>query len=540
MRRYNQKVAAVAAALLVGIATGQAPAADRSVEASACAIAAGGDVRANTLICNFGLTPEQFRQATEAAVTGATGPLLDRIEAISGKLGITTEAARTLLRIVGEQTDVPTERLPEVLTKVAQDYKRLQARAAALNAANPTAQDVVAQAKAEIEAGRLARAHELLRQATQVQIAAAQAARSLREQAQAAEDAQMLGAAQATATEGDVALTERRYAEAAALFAQATGYVPAQHRTERPQYLERQAEALRRQGAERGDNAALLQSMSAYRALLDEWPRDQAPLVWATMQSNLGAVLTTLGEREPGTAHLEEAVAAFRAALEEQTRDRAPLDWAMTQMNLGSALWRLSGREPGTTRLEQAVAAHRAALEEWTRDRAPLNWATAQTNLGIALQSLGDRDGDIARLEEAVAAHRAALAEWTRDRVPLNWAMAQTNLGSALLSLGGRETGTGHLEEAVAAFHAALEEQSRDRVPLDWASTQTGLGLALMNLGEREAGTARLEEALTAFDAALTVLAGSSGPDYASFCKANREKSLALLNARKKGIDNEP
>ena len=63
-----------------------------------------------------------------------------------------------------------------------------------------------------------------------------------------------------------------------ALFAQAAEYVPAQYRTERPQYLERQAEALRRQGDERGDNAALLQSMSAYRALLDEWPRDRMPL----------------------------------------------------------------------------------------------------------------------------------------------------------------------------------------------------------------------------------------------------------------------
>ncbi len=38
--------------------------------------------------------------------------------------------------------------------------------------------------------------------------------------------------------------------------------------------------------------------------------------------------LTTLGERESGTARLEEAVAAYRAALEEFTRERVPLDWA--------------------------------------------------------------------------------------------------------------------------------------------------------------------------------------------------------------------
>jgi hypothetical protein len=67
----------------------------------------------------------------------------------------------------------------------------------------------------------LAQAHELLRQATQAQLAAAQEAqeaRNLRAQAQAADDAQMLGAASATASEGGVALTERHYTEVADLF----------------------------------------------------------------------------------------------------------------------------------------------------------------------------------------------------------------------------------------------------------------------------------------------------------------------------------
>jgi Tetratricopeptide repeat len=49
------------------------------------------------------------------------------------------------------------------------------------------------------------------------------------------------------------------------------------------------------------------------------------PLDWATTQNNLGTALSTLGERESGTARLEEAVAAYRAALEENTRERVPL-----------------------------------------------------------------------------------------------------------------------------------------------------------------------------------------------------------------------
>jgi hypothetical protein len=36
----------------------------------------------------FGLTPEQLQQVTEAAVKGATGPLIDRVAEISKTLGV--------------------------------------------------------------------------------------------------------------------------------------------------------------------------------------------------------------------------------------------------------------------------------------------------------------------------------------------------------------------------------------------------------------------------------------------------------------------
>ena len=76
-------------------------------------------------------------------------------------------------------------------------------------------------------------------------------------EAQAAEDAQMLGAASTTAVNAGVALTEGKYREAAELFGQAVEYVPAGYSDERSSYLLSQANALYRQGDERGDNAAL-------------------------------------------------------------------------------------------------------------------------------------------------------------------------------------------------------------------------------------------------------------------------------------------
>jgi peptidoglycan hydrolase CwlO-like protein len=166
--------------------------------------------------------------------------LIDRITDISKTLGVTEDAAKSLLKIVGEDTNIPDDKLAEALSKVAGDYKRLQAQAAALNPENPAARALVDEAKPEIDTGHFERAHELLREATQAQIAAAQEARKLKEQAQAAEDAQMLGAASSTAAEAGVALTERRYLEAAELFGQAADYVPNEHASERGKYLRRQ------------------------------------------------------------------------------------------------------------------------------------------------------------------------------------------------------------------------------------------------------------------------------------------------------------
>src|SRR4051812_40150139 len=105
-------------------------------------IEAPGGVAAQTITnspITFGLTPEQVKELTEAAARGATGPLTSTIVDLSKQLGVTTDATKTLLRIVGEQ-DVPLERLSETLNRVANDYKRLQAQAAALNPDNPTAQ----------------------------------------------------------------------------------------------------------------------------------------------------------------------------------------------------------------------------------------------------------------------------------------------------------------------------------------------------------------------------------------------------------------
>jgi hypothetical protein len=156
-----------------------------TVTGADCSVTTGGSATGNNTTCNFGLTPEQVKELTEAAVRGATVPLTGTIVELSKRLGVTEDATKTLLRIVGER-DVPLERLSEALNRVANDYKRLQTQLAALNSNDPAVRSLVEQAKAKITAGTgsdFKEAHRLLAEATRRQITAAQNARSIQEQA---------------------------------------------------------------------------------------------------------------------------------------------------------------------------------------------------------------------------------------------------------------------------------------------------------------------------------------------------------------------
>jgi tetratricopeptide (TPR) repeat protein len=145
---------------------------------------------------------------------------------------------------------------------------------------------------------------------------------------------QALKAARELFDRGAIALAEKRYADAAAQFKAAAAGVPGGQPGPLADCLDGLAAALYREGCERGDNAALKQSIETWRSVLQYRPRDQVPLDWAAIQTGLGAALTILGDRESNTALLTDAVAVFRAALEERTRDRVPRDWAATQHHL--------------------------------------------------------------------------------------------------------------------------------------------------------------------------------------------------------------
>jgi exonuclease VII small subunit len=488
------------------------------------------------------LPPELIRQIarevrqTETLAQAQVEKLNRTIQELSDTLGQHQQAIRLALHSLGEQeAAIPDEQLPAKLRESAQTFQHQLEQLAAIQLEDPEVKARFKAAELALQAQDREAADASFKEAAELALSRARAAEELEAKAREVRERGQWEAAEAYVQRGQLAMASLQYAVAAEHFRKAAAIVPASKATERAEYLNRYAEALYRQGDERGDNPALIHAVDAYREALQEYTRERVPLQWATTQNNLGTALSRLGERESGTARLEEAVAAYRAALQERSRERVPLDWATTQTNLGAALLRLGERESGTARLEEAVAAYRAALQERSRERVPLQWAMTQNNLGTALLRLGEREAGTARLEEAVDAYREALQEYTRERVPLQWATTQNNLGTALSRLGEREAGTARLEEAVAAYRAALQERSRERVPLDWAMTQTNLGAALTRLGERESGTARLEEAVAAYRAALQERSRERVPlDWAT-TQTNLGTALSSLGERESG-----
>jgi hypothetical protein len=84
----------------MGLAVVAPDGAAADVSATQGSVAAGRDITGPVTI---GLSPEQVKELTAAAARGATGPLTAVIIDLSKNLGVTEDATRTLLRIVGEQ-----------------------------------------------------------------------------------------------------------------------------------------------------------------------------------------------------------------------------------------------------------------------------------------------------------------------------------------------------------------------------------------------------------------------------------------------------
>ncbi len=465
-----------------------------------------------------GITPEDraalVRPYEELSETQKK--LIARLETA---LDLNQRQIRAALEILGEAHVAP-EHLGPKLVEIAEQFKSLQAAAAAQSGDTPQIAAQKTEAKEAIEAGDLAKADVLL---AQIQ----EAKRRARDQLKQMLDRSDIEDAETSAQRGDIALARLRYAEAAQHFAEAARTLPPGNDHARWNYLIRQAGALYRQGYEFGNSAALSEAINVFRRSLALAPRSERPLEWAGTQNNLGLALTRLGEREGEPAHLTEGVSTFREALQVYTREREPLDWARTQMNLGLPLRLLGELKGRPALLEEAAAACREALKENTRERVPIDWAMTQMSLGGALLRHGELASRTDLLNQAIDAFHEALRELTPERVLLEWAGTQMNLGTALKMLGERESGTVRLKEAVAAYHKALQELSCKHEP-HWGMAQSNLAEVYLAFFDKTYEPRYLDDALRAVGSALDEFRKAKRDFYIEKAEHLRQKILAV------------
>ena len=272
-----------------------------------------------------GPSAEQI-QAIIEPLLAANQDQATRITQLSVQLGVSEAAVRGFFDTLGKE-QVPPERWANALAEIAQSHLSLLKRLESLPADDATIAKKKRAAREAVASGDHQRADALLEACEQLDLEASQ---------RATEDAKsrLRRAAETRAARGDLAMTRIDYRGAADHFGRAVELADGLDAELQNRFLHKRADALYKQGEERGDNAALNEAIGAWRDLLDRRPREPLPLDWAMTQNNLGNALRRLGERESGTTRLEEAVAAYREALAVFEAAGADYYIAVVQRNL--------------------------------------------------------------------------------------------------------------------------------------------------------------------------------------------------------------
>ena len=198
--------------------------------------------------------------------------------------------------------------------------------------------------------------------------------------------------------------------------------------------------------------------------------KNEFPLIWATLQSSLGTILSQnkLGSR---IENQEKAIAAFNKSLEIRSYQVTPFDWAVTLNNLSIVYKdRIIGNN--IENIEKSIDCCQEALKVLKRDKYPQKWAQAMTNLGNAyyLRKKGERKKNI---EKAIIIYNKALEEVSIHTLPLVWSQINHNLGLAYCFLN-------NIEKVLKVYDYALEVRTKKDQPLLWAETMYCRALAYL------------------------------------------------------------
>ena len=236
--------------------------------------------------------------------------------------GITEAALNQFFNDLGRKK-IPPEALDHELRDIAKKYLDLKTKIAALSSEDPEGTALIQQARQAVEAVNFPLAQRLFNKASQRD---EQAAQHLQQVA----TTRLTSAAAAQAANGDLQQVQLNFVKAHAYYRKALQLLPTSDQEHRSQYLNSLGNSLLEAGirTEGADIQKFLgEAVTAYRAALTVYTKEQLPLQWAMIQNNLGIVLREQGIRvggEAGTRLLAESVAAYREALTVYTKAQLP------------------------------------------------------------------------------------------------------------------------------------------------------------------------------------------------------------------------
>ena len=305
--------------------------ADSAQTAGACSpviVGTDGDVRID-IDCPSGLSPRQLEELKNAFADTVLlqGPLVERLEALSGRFHVQKAALANFFTIL-EENNVPAEGLDNALRQIAKRHLELIARLDRTRSDDPEIEALRRAAKSHIEEGDYDDAEADLRQAENLDLAAI-------EEAQAAIDKRFLRAAETRSERAEIKETQFDYAAAAQLFESAAGLVPAHRPLVMARYADRAGTAFQSAGLYEPARVQLEKALS-----IRERELGQDATETAISLNNLAALYRTTGRYAEAEPLYKRALAIDEESLGARIIQVSPS---------GSTTWRYCTELPAAT-----------------------------------------------------------------------------------------------------------------------------------------------------------------------------------------------
>jgi tetratricopeptide (TPR) repeat protein len=236
--------------------------------------------------------------------------------------------------------------------------------------------------------------------------------------------------------------------------------------------------------------AAHDESISIYRALIDNEHRQELRNELARAIQNRSTTLQELGRREDAVVASDESIAIFRALVEDEHRRELREDLAISMMGRGSVLQELGQLEKAVVAHDESIAIFRALVEDEHRRELREDLAKGILNRGNALRKLGRLEEALAAYDESSAICRVLVEDEHRQESRNLLAMAIMNRGNALSLLGRLEQAVAAYDESSAIYRTLVEHEHRLELRNDLARQYYNMALTRK---KQEAAVAALD-----------------------------------------------